>query len=291
MTDRQAQAGTPALRDSLSSLGQRLYRLPGETIAVTRTLPVHNASLELDKFLRIAEPTGDAKPVREALYDRIAGAGVPPTYAVAYDRWKHYLQRTWGDRLIMTEIPAISPVVAGLGGETVLEASIRLQRLSGMPLIPGSALKGMTAAYVRHGLAVRHPGDFAARLPDANGVLPEPNAQTVLFGDQDCAAWVTWCDAWYVPPDDADHPLHRDVTTVHHPQYYGQQGAVSANPPWDFDDPNPNPFLSTRGSFLFAVIGPDRTWAELAWDLLRQALHEQGVGAKTSSGYGRFAAP
>jgi CRISPR-associated protein Cmr6 len=42
---------------------------------------------------------------------------------------------------------AASRVVVGLGAESVLETSIRLHRVYGFPIIPGSALKGLARGY------------------------------------------------------------------------------------------------------------------------------------------------
>src|SRR5713226_261316 len=39
-------------------------------------------------------------------------------------------------------------MAVGLGGETVLETDLTLHHLYGIPYIPGSALKGLTKAYV-----------------------------------------------------------------------------------------------------------------------------------------------
>jgi hypothetical protein len=73
------------------------------------------------------------------------------------------------------------------------------------------------------------------------------------------------------------------VITVHHEGYY-QDGK---EPPADWDSPTPVPFLSATGSYLVAVSGPSG-WDDAAMKLLRLALKEMGVGAKTSSGYGRL---
>jgi hypothetical protein len=47
------------------------------------------------------------------------------------------------------------------------------------------------------------------------------------------------------------------------------------------------PFLTATGTYLIAIGGP-LAWVELAFKLLGKALTEMGVGAKTSSGYGRM---
>src|SRR5207302_10163433 len=43
-------------------------------------------------------------------------------------------------------------MIIGLGDESVLETAITLHRTYGVPYIPGSALKGLAAAYVRQRL-------------------------------------------------------------------------------------------------------------------------------------------
>jgi CRISPR-associated protein Cmr6 len=73
------------------------------------------------------------------------------------------------------------------------------------------------------------------------------------------------------------------VITVHHPDYY--QGGKDA--PADWDSPNPVSLLSATGNYLIALAGPS-VWVDAAFRILELALAEQGVGAKTSSGYGRL---
>ncbi len=106
------------------------------------------------------------------------------------------------------------------------------------------------------------------------------------------------------PEQGTDRPFLRNVLTVHHREYYtggpGQRvDPTSGQPiaretdrvaPSDFDDPNPVGFISTRGTFLLAVAGPDREWAQAALTILQRALRDNGVGGKTSSGYGRLTA-
>lgn len=279
---------TRALRRGMDAVAERMYDADG---TVTPPLPVSNAGLELDRYLQYAEAGGDEKRHRDALFSRVCGNPIPSLYHRALDRWEAHLAETYGDLVVKKALRSVGPVVVGLGGESVHESSIRLHRLYGTPIIPGSALKGLARAFVRH-----EYGDSVAQLIPRVLVdgedAPPPNAHTVVFGDTLDAGHIVWCDAWYVPgPDDVDRPLRRDVITVHHPRYYTSQGSTDENPPWDFDDPNPNPFISARGSFLVAVAGPTPEWAAFAWGLLVNALADYGVGAKSSSGYGRFRPP
>ena len=50
----------------------------------------------------------------------------------------------------------------------------------------------------------------------------------------------------------------------------------------------PVPFISATGSYLFAVKADDAPTARAALQILAFALDELGIGAKTSSGYGRI---
>ena len=82
--------------------------------------------------------------------------------------------------------------------------------------------------------------------------------------------------------------LHQDTITVHHPGYY--QGNHEA--PSDWDSPRPIPFLSATGTYLIALAAPNldnaQHWIDANFEILGHALEEMGIGAKTSSGYGRM---
>ena len=112
-------------------------------------------------------------------------------------------------------------------------------------------------------------------------------AYKVVFGETDDAGYVTFHDALYAPASGhKGQPLHADIMTVHHKEYYGSGN----NPPADWDEPNPVPFPSATGKYLIALSAPKgcEEWRQAAFDILKLALAEEGVGAKTSSGYGRM---
>ncbi|ALM76268.1 type III-B CRISPR module RAMP protein Cmr6 [Thermococcus barophilus] len=84
--------------------------------------------------------------------------------------------------------------------------------------------------------------------------------------------------------------LEFDIMNPHYQPYY-QEG----EPPGDWYSPVPIFFLTVKKDvpFIFAV-GKSKTCddgklVEKAWRLLKEALMEHGVGAKTALGYGRFA--
>lgn len=64
-------------------------------------------------------------------------------------RWEAMLDdcRERGYEVKRFSLRAASRVVVGLGAESVLETSIRLHRVYGFPILPGSALKGLARSY------------------------------------------------------------------------------------------------------------------------------------------------
>jgi CRISPR-associated protein Cmr6 len=227
-----------------------------------------NAGLWLDKYIKSQDP--EDKNSRRDLASQVSGIPEPEkAYAEYFGRWKRTLEALGAECRVAK---AIGRVVVGLGAEAVLENAITLHRTYGVPLIPGSALKGLAASFARQRLDENWGADSAA--------------YKALFGELDSAGYVTFFDALYVPGSGhLGRPLHPDVITVHHPDYYQ---ATKAAPPADWDDPRPVPFLSATGEYLLALSGPARLVSS-AFEILRLALAESGVGAKTSSGYGRMA--
>lgn len=235
---------------------------------LTPRAPADHMGLWLDRYIEGNTELADS-------FKRAAEVTTPPVYRLRFKQWEAAITRlsrvsSVDSRFIAcAEIKTEGRVVVGLGAESVHEVSLALQWLDGAPIIPGSALKGLAAHYAR-----------------SHAELDE-QSRMVLFGTPQATAYLTWFDAWYVPGSaQGDRPFVHDIMTVHHPRYYGTRGRERA--PWDLDDPTPLPFLTVRGCFRVMVLGPDQKWAEFGLGVLTQALADWGVGAKTSSGYGRF---
>lgn len=242
-----------------------------------------HAGLWIDKFLRSQEDDKradsdkqDTNPRNRLVLDA-ASVVVPDAYARFFLRWHNALKQHEAaspahPRTSVAFAQVDNRLAVGLGAEAAIETSVALHRTYGVPVIPGSALKGLAAAFVRQRLGESDWG-------------PQTQAYCTLFGDTNQAGYVTFFDALFVPGSGRGPnglPLMPDVMTVHHPDYY--QGD---KPPADWDSPTPVPFPTATGVFLLALAGPD-AWRSFALDLLRDALRELGVGAKTSSGYGRM---
>ena len=242
-----------------------------------------NAGLWLDKFIlqQSSEATIESRLNRNRritpkarLIEDVTAIPVPSIYAEFFERWR---------KLIEVICPHTGRGIAcvqgrmaiGLGDETVLETSVKLHRTYGVPYIPGSALKGLAANYARN----RIGGAWAK----------DKKAYEIVFGTMEDAGYITFHDALYVPGSADGRPLRPDVITVHHPDYYSA-GKETLSPPADWDDPNPVPFMSATGDYLIALstIPGCESWLNRVWQILKLALEHEGIGAKTSSGYGRM---
>lgn len=192
----------------------------------------------------------------------------PQGYAEFQQRLENDL-RLFGPCTLLADANCRGRMAVGLGGETVLETGISLHRTWGVPYIPGSALKGLAAR--------------AARQELENGL--DPSVYQLLFGALETAGYVTFHDALWKCGKNL--PLVQDVMTVHHRDYYGWSGADELEPPADWDEPVPIPFLSAFGIYRLALTGPEG-WVQTAFEILKGALENDGIGAKTAAGYGRM---
>jgi CRISPR-associated protein Cmr6 len=232
-----------------------------------------NAGLWLDKY--IVEQSREQKDdgSRRRLIDEVATQPIPEIYEANYRRWEQLLRESGAKtRLAVVK----GRTIVGLGSESVLETSIVLHRTYGVPYIPGSALKGLAANYARHRLGEH----WQKGTP----------AYKVVFGDTDDAGYITFFDALYMPGSrkEGEKVLYPDIITVHHQKYYQDTGGA----PTDKDNSNPVPLLSATGTYLIALAAPDLQrgdqWIDTTFAILEKALETLGIGAKTSSGYGRM---
>jgi CRISPR-associated protein Cmr6 len=237
-----------------------------------RAIQSANAGLWLDKFIgdqrrRDERADRNEDESRRQLVEQVVGVRLPEEYRRHFARWQKALELQGAQ---CRKATVQGRMAVGLGGEGVLETAITLHRTYGMPFIPGSALKGLAAKFAH------------LHLNDDNWKL-SGKFHRYLFGDTTIAGYVTFFDALLVPESGG---LLADVLTVHHKDYYEGKDA----PPADWDNPTPVPFLSAKGSYLIALSAPPGCdeWLAAAWVVLESALRHSGVGAKTSSSYGRM---
>jgi CRISPR-associated protein Cmr6 len=215
----------------------------------------------------------DHEPKR-LMIRQIAGIKEPDGYNIVYARWKEALDSSLNARTDELRLIGEGRLAIGLGAENVLENSLTIHRTYGVPYIPGSALKGLAAAFARQHL-------------DENWAKGG-KFYNFVFGKTDDSGFVTFHDALYVAGSGG--PFAIDVITVHHKGYYQAKPQETPPAPADWDDPTIIPFLAATGKYLIALstpVGAEKL-LDPAWRILTQALEHKGIGAKTSTGYGRL---
>lgn len=185
-------------------------------------------------------------------------------YKLFYDRWLNSLIKIG----VKPQVAHISSRVSiGLGNASTIETGVSLHRTYGVPFIPGSAIKGLT----RH-FATEHLSG-----PWGN----DGDAFQTVFGSQESAGYITFYDAL---PDPDNFKMISEIMTVHHPHYYRGERSVPAA----WDDPTPISFMAFTGNFLLALHSPAAPgWEQSVYGMVDMAFQEKGIGAKTSSGFGR----
>ncbi len=232
------------------------------------------------------------------------------------------LAQNQGYELVYSDkISTQSRLIVGLGSQHVLETSITLHHIFGVPYIPGSALKGVCRMVAFWKLAdmkginnvqEKFEGDL---VKDDEEILK----YQILFGAQNFKGLLLFLDAY--PTENNREIFDLDIMTPHYREYYSdKEGKV---PPGDWENPLPIVFLTLKEGveFNFNVLF-DKFRAEnilkfgseelnklkileKAKDILRnfcesknlekeikelleEALKNFGIGAKTRLGYGIF---
>lgn len=223
------------------------------------------------------------------------------------------------------EMKCSGRIIIGLGGSHVAETSMTLHHIYGVPYIPGSALKGVTRHYFLIELFEKTQEDnnqilcfekiienidkskIEEELKDldkfrerykVNGVVPsekiidwfknKDNKNKIenfqkIFGTQNNEGKVIFMDSY---PKELE--LKIDIMNPHYSTYYDK----AKTPPADYINPVPINFLVVENSiFTINLLSKDEELLKNAYEKLKEALTEYGIGAKTSLGYGIFDKP
>lgn len=157
-------------------------------------------------------------------------------------------------------------MVIGLGGESVYETGMTLHHIYGFPYIPATAIKGIAHHYAKEKGEQQIIDIFGSEDTD------NPQRGKIIFFDAFPMGEIT---------------LSPDIMNNHYPDYY--DGAKK--PPADWQSPRPIFFLTLKNTSFKFVVGMkqkdyDTVLLEKAASLLKVALQEKGIGAKTAVGYG-----
>ncbi len=192
-----------------------------------------------------------------------------------------------------------SPLVIGIGQTHPCETGITFDHNLGITYIPASSLKGVIR--FAHTLEILKNYPLDKLKNDKNGLyLDETDPATfiseIFGGEKMCDAKKEMCayrgkaiflDAYpTVKPE-----LYVDIMTPHYGDYYSGD---RPKPPTDTQDPNPIKFLTVNPgiSFAFRVLVEKTENGEKLTKMVKiaigHALEDEGIGAKTANGYGRF---
>lgn len=209
-------------------------------------------------------------------------------------RFLGLFRSAYADRAAITVGQLEGRLAINLADSLIQNAGICLDRLFGLPYIPGSAVKGVTRHTALEELRAASPAERPALL----------KAYLAIFGHtaQDLKDLSAQSDRSDHPQDQKGaiaflpaYPVNEarivvDLTNVHYPDYYrtGREGDQQNENP----RPNPFPAVETGARFAFCLVlnGLNNDPALLAqarrW--LEKALTVRGLGAKTAAGYGWF---
>ncbi|GEM_PF-493227 len=201
-------------------------------------------------------------------------------------------------------------LITGLGEAHPGETSLVLDHTMGIPFIPASGVKGMVRFAHSKNLLMDDNGNFTDKfvIEEKNKkdeliqVLDEKNQKTqipLFFGGDrkkestsnesdrrkdTVKGKIIFLDAYPVSVPD----LHEDIINPHYSKYYGDDNDA----PGDWQDPVPVKFLTvapeTEFVFRFLLDSTAEQYKNLFIKAVKNALEQEGIGAKTALGYGRF---
>ncbi|MCA9674729.1 MAG: type III-B CRISPR module RAMP protein Cmr6 [Myxococcales bacterium] len=255
-----------------SQLRDRALRVP---------LSERHPGLQLDKYSAPSDQEGQREPLLE-----VCGAARSPELLAQLAHRRRAARDASPGRREVFNASTVSPLTLHLARTSALEnVGLCLHPIYGFAYLPAAGLKGMTRAWATtRWLPLQSDRAAAERtLAEVFGWAPGAASSRQPAGAH--AGAVCFHDAmplsWPV--------LQLDISNNHHAAYYEQ-----AQPPGDWDAPNPITFLTVQPGASFeleltardALAGGDAL--ALAREWLVAALTQLGAGAKTSTGYGVF---
>jgi CRISPR type III-B/RAMP module RAMP protein Cmr6 len=179
---------------------------------------------------------------------------------------------------IVFELTTKTKLIVNHGMESILENSISMHPYYGFPVIPGSAIKGVTRNYCKEYINLN-----SKKVED-------------IFGSHKEEGKIVFLDAWPSIENftnkgeelKLNYFYEIDVFTPHYQKYYQKKSYPSDN-----QTPIPINFLAVKNKIKFEfVISTASNYKkqnlECIKNLISEALNIFGIGAKTGSNYGYF---
>lgn len=244
----------------------------------------------------------EANLVDQLARTKVQSAGIAALRKAQSRRWLSLLQAVGPTAPVLIAGKLESRMAINLADGLIQNAGICIDRLFGMPYIPGSAIKGVcrhaALAQLREAESRGQEAELVELIATFVEVFGCSKADWQSAGElaafaalvpaatrEDRRGSIIFLPAY--PLDEAT--VEVDLTNVHYPDYYksGKVADLAEEKPL----PNPFPTVGAGTHFLFGCLpGPQATRALLvqASEWLKEAIKVHGVGAKTASGYGWF---
>ena len=226
-----------------------------------------NASLLMARYIKNLDDNNASKKELLSAIPQ-AASEARELYSQAFAIRRSVLARTAAPGYFRT----IQPLAVGLGNKNVIETGLAMNPLYGMPMLPASSIKGITAHYCSEVFGSEDP-----RFKDPDGEIYEALFGAISPEGEQNAGLLSFYDAW-IMPECASKAFIVDVMTPHHGS--------------DFADPVPINFLTVNGDFELWIgcrnFEADRKWIDFAFGLTEAALRNYGIGGKIRAGYGKM---
>ncbi|MEJ5284408.1 MAG: type III-B CRISPR module RAMP protein Cmr6 [Brevinematia bacterium] len=205
--------------------------------------------------------------------------------------------------VIVIQAKTKSPLITGIGQPHPHEISMVFDYNLGIPYIPASSIKGVvrfaTMLNLLNSGKIKNDKSMIKKDKKGNFYIEDDKIEEIAyyFGTQKEMGGVIFLDAYPLSVPE----LHIDIINPHYKDYYEND-----KPPADYLEPNPIKFLTVKPgtTFVFRTIVRknkiyrnekkeriEKKECDLTLkvkDTLVKALTEEGIGAKTSLGYGLF---
>lgn len=206
--------------------------------------------------------------------------------------------RIQGYHADVVQIKAESRIIVGLGEQTPYETGIKLHHIYGYPIIPSTALKGVTRAWLEQA------EDFGG-IEDLELSSKVYNEAHKVFGSAskdekwkkkidikaaglEHVADSKLGDVMFFDAFPTSSPkMEVEIMNPHFSEYYSNPDQY---PPGDWYSPKPIFFVTVASGtqFYTALASRNLQSFKKAREWLMNGLSELGIGSKTSSGYGYF---
>ena len=192
-------------------------------------------------------------------------------------------------------------LIIGFGNPSVLEKSITIHHIYGIPYIPGQAIKGCMRNYFLNQYYNMEKGKFK---DESYRILYKLIFGEDIENDDNCKGGVIFFDVF--PELEENFKLEQDVITPHYNNYYTKNNKIK-NLPTDDGKVIPNIYhILDNQKFKFCLALDKKRCVDYlnssgkefegyydkfkgkVIELFKNTLIEHGLGAKTSVGYGRF---